>query len=129
MKKVCTTGPGSARPVVSITTRSKSSIALALLGSQQLQGGAQVFADGAADAAIAHLDDLLAGVGHEDVVVDVLLAELVLDDGDLLAVASDSTRLSSVVLPEPRKPVRMVAGMRLMGEALGEIRPRQPRKL
>jgi hypothetical protein len=30
--------------------------------------------------------------------------------------ASDSTRLSSVVLPEPRKPVRMVAGMRLMDE-------------
>ena len=28
--------------------------------------------------------------------------------------ASVSTRLSSVVLPEPRKPVRMVAGIRLM---------------
>ena len=32
--------------------------------------------------------------------------------------ASVSTRLSSVVLPEPRKPVRMVAGMRLMGAVL-----------
>ena len=29
--------------------------------------------------------------------------------------ASVSTRFSSVVLPEPRKPVRMVAGIRLMG--------------
>ncbi len=28
--------------------------------------------------------------------------------------ASVSTRLSRVVLPEPRKPVRMVAGMRAM---------------
>ena len=41
--------------------------------------------------------------------------------------ASVSTRLSSVVLPEPRKPVRMVAGIRAMammrlgvvGEAVG----------
>ena len=31
--------------------------------------------------------------------------------------ASVSTRFSSVVLPEPRKPVRMVAGIRLMGHA------------
>ena len=60
--------------------------ALALLLRQILQGGAQVLADGAADAAVAHLDDLFAGVGDKDVVVDVLLAELVLDHGDLLPV-------------------------------------------
>ena len=60
--------------------------ALALLGGQQLQGFAQVLADRAADAAVAHLDDLLLGLGHQDVVVDVFLAELVLDHGDLLAV-------------------------------------------
>ena len=59
--------------------------ALALLGRQQLQRAAQVFADGAADAAVAHLDDLLLGVGDQDVGVDVFLAELVLDHGDLLA--------------------------------------------
>ncbi|MNT11844.1 hypothetical protein D3C72_1467470 [compost metagenome] len=59
--------------------------ALALLGGQQLQRFAQVFADGAADAAVAHLHDLLLRLGHEDVAVDVLLAELVLDDRDLLA--------------------------------------------
>mmetsp|Transcript_53270 Transcript_53270/g.124867 ORF Transcript_53270/g.124867 Transcript_53270/m.124867 type:complete len:287 (+) Transcript_53270:924-1784(+) len=60
-------------------------LALAALGGQVAQRRAQVLADGAADAAIAHLDDLLVGVRHEDVGVDVLLAELVLDDGDLLA--------------------------------------------
>ena len=60
--------------------------ALALLGRQQLQRAAQVLADRAADAAVAHLDDLLVGVGDQDLVVDVLLAELVLDHGDLLAV-------------------------------------------
>jgi hypothetical protein len=72
--------------VVSITTRSKSSSPLRFFCGQILQGGAQVLADGAADAAVAHLDDLFAGVGDEDVVVDVLLAELVLDHGDLLPV-------------------------------------------
>ena len=36
--------------------------AFALFSGQQLQGGAQVFADGAAHAAIVHLDDLLVGV-------------------------------------------------------------------
>ena len=60
--------------------------ALALLGRQQRQRVAQIVADGAADAAVAHLDDLLVGIGDQDVVVDVFLAKLVLDDGDLLAV-------------------------------------------
>ena len=60
--------------------------ALALFLRQVGQRGAQVVADGAADAAIAHLDDVFGGVGHQDFVVDVLFAELVLDDGDLLAV-------------------------------------------
>ncbi len=46
----------------------------------------QIAADRAADAAVAHLDDLLGGFLHEDVVVDVFFAELVLDDGDLHAV-------------------------------------------
>jgi hypothetical protein len=77
---------GSARPVVSITTRSKSSRPLRFLAASSLQRFAQVFADRAADAAVAHLDDLLLRLGHQDVAVDVLLAELVLDDGDLLAV-------------------------------------------
>ena len=51
-----------------------------------MQRGAQVFADGAADAAVAHLDDLLLAFSHEDVAVDVFLTEFVFDDGDFLAV-------------------------------------------
>ena len=64
----------------------KVQFALAALLGQITQGGAQVFADGAAHAAVAHLDDLLVGVRHQDVVVDVFLAKLVLDDRNLLAV-------------------------------------------
>src|SRR4029077_8260387 len=50
------------------------------------KGGAEVFADRAADAAVVELDDLLATVLDEDLAVDVLGAELVLDHRDLLAV-------------------------------------------
>ncbi|MNY26616.1 hypothetical protein D3C86_1604750 [compost metagenome] len=59
--------------------------ALAALGGQQLQRLAQVFTDGAADAAIAHLHDLFLGLGLEDVGVDVFLTELVFNHGNLLA--------------------------------------------
>ena len=61
-------------------------LAFALLFGQVAQGGAQVFADRAADAAVVELDDLLLAVLHQDLVVDVLVAEFVFDDGDLLAV-------------------------------------------
>jgi len=60
--------------------------ALALFLCQIGQGGAQVVTDGAADAAVAHLDDVFLRVCHQDLVVDVFFAELVLDHGDLLAV-------------------------------------------
>ena len=60
--------------------------AAALAGGQIGQGGAQVFADGAAHAAVVHLHDLLFVVAHQNVVVDVLLAKLVFDDGNLLPV-------------------------------------------
>ena len=73
--------------------------ALALLGRQQLQRLAQVLADGAADAAVAHLHDLLLGLRHEDVAVDVLLAEFVLDHGDLLAVGLGEDALEQRGLP------------------------------
>ena len=62
----------------------KVKLAFALFLGQVAQGGAQVLADGAADAAIAHLDDLLGGVGHQNIAVDVFLAKLVFDDGDFL---------------------------------------------
>jgi hypothetical protein len=55
------------------------------LAAKSCSASRRVFADGAADAAVAHLDDLLLGFGHQDVAVDVLFAELVLDDRDLLA--------------------------------------------
>jgi len=61
-------------------------LAIATFGRQVAQGGAQVLADRAADATVVHLDDLLVGVGHEDVVVDVFFTELVFDDGDFLSV-------------------------------------------
>ena len=54
-----------------------------------LEDGDQVLPDGAAYAAVHHLDDLLVGlhprVLREQRVVDANVAELVLDDGDLLA--------------------------------------------
>ena len=59
--------------------------AFALFGCQELQGGAQVFTDGAAHAAVVHLDDLLVGVRDQDFVVDVFFTELVFNDGNFLA--------------------------------------------
>ena len=64
----------------------KVEFAFALFLGQVLQRGAQVFADSAADAAVAHLDDLLGGVGHQNVAVDVFFAKLVFDDGNFLTV-------------------------------------------
>mmetsp|Transcript_62323 Transcript_62323/g.165422 ORF Transcript_62323/g.165422 Transcript_62323/m.165422 type:complete len:343 (+) Transcript_62323:523-1551(+) len=50
----------------------------------------QVLTDGAADAAVHHLDDLLVGlhlgVLLQQLVIDANLAEFILDDGNLLAV-------------------------------------------
>ena len=120
MKKVCATGPGSARPVVSITTRSKSSSPFALPGGEVRQRRAQILADGAAHAAVVELDDLLAALAHQDVAVDVLVAELVLDHRDLLAVRLGEHALEQGGLAEPRKPVRMVAGIRAMEGNLDE---------
>ena len=57
---------------------------LALLGGQGGQRAAEILANRAAHAAVAHLNDLLFGVGHQNVVVDVFFAEFVFDDGDLL---------------------------------------------
>ena len=60
---------------------------LAAFGCQQLQRGTQVFADGATHATIAHLDDLLVGLGDQNVGINVLLTELVFNDGNLHAVS------------------------------------------
>jgi hypothetical protein len=45
----------------------------------------EVLADGAADAAVVHLEDLFFGL-HDQAIVDADFAEFVLDDGDALAV-------------------------------------------
>ena len=64
----------------------KAQQALAAFGCQQLQGGPQVFTDRAADAAIAHLDDLLIGFRNQNVGINVLFAELIFDDRNFLPV-------------------------------------------
>ena len=53
---------------------------------QPCQGSDQIAADSAADAAVAHFDDLFGIVLYEDVAVDVFFAEFVFDDGDTLFV-------------------------------------------
>ena len=63
----------------------KTQQTFAALGREQLQGDAQIFPNGAANAAIAHLNDLLLGVRDQDVVVDVFFAKFVLNDSDFLA--------------------------------------------
>ena len=56
------------------------------LGLQLAEDAHQVAAHGAADAAVVHLDDLLARILHQQFVVDAGLAEFVLDHGDAAAV-------------------------------------------
>ena len=52
------------------------------LARQFRQAHDQVAAHGAADAAVVHLDDVLVAILHQDFIVDVFLAKLVLDHGD-----------------------------------------------
>ncbi|ABA50312.1 hypothetical protein BURPS1710b_0388 [Burkholderia pseudomallei 1710b] len=60
--------------------------AVALFRGEVGERAREVAANRAADAAVAHLDDLLGRILDEDLVVDVLFAELVFDHGDLHAV-------------------------------------------
>jgi len=61
-------------------------LAGALFRRQIAEHARQIAANRAADAAVAHLDNLFVRVLHEDLVVDVLFAELVFDHGDFHAV-------------------------------------------
>jgi hypothetical protein len=72
----------------------------------------EIAADGAADAAVVHLEEFLLGLLDDELVVDADFAEFVFDDGDFLGFPCCSVRmrLRSVVLPAPRKPVRTVTG-------------------
>ena len=62
----------------------KVNLTLSLAGGEVLQGGTQIIANGATNAAVAHLDDVFCRVRHQDFVVDVLFTELVFDDRDFL---------------------------------------------
>ena len=53
---------------------------------QRGQSDYQVATHGAADAVVVHFDDLFAAVLHQDFIVDILLAELVFNYGNLVAV-------------------------------------------
>ena len=64
----------------------KIQLAFALFFSQITQSATQVFTDGAANAAVAHLDDLLLSVRHQNVAVNIFLAKFVLYNGYFLAV-------------------------------------------
>ena len=56
------------------------------LGEQFSEDADEIATHGAADATVIHLDDLLAGVLHQQFVVDASFAELVLDHCDALSV-------------------------------------------
>ena len=64
----------------------ETDISVSAFVGQPRQGGDKIAADSAADAAIAHFDDLFDIVLYEDVAVDVFFAEFVFDDGDTLFV-------------------------------------------
>ena len=78
---------------------------------QVAQNADEVAAHGAADAAVVHLEEFLLGA-EDELVVDGDLAELFSITAIRLPCCSVRMRLSSVVLPAPRKPVRMVTGTR-----------------
>ena len=64
----------------------KFEFALALLLGQIMQCGTQIVTDRAADTAVAHLDDALLRVRHQDIAIDVFLAKFIFNDGYFLAV-------------------------------------------
>ena len=64
----------------------KIQLTFASFGRQHLQGLAQVFTNGAADATIVHLDDGLLGVVDQNLVVDVFFTKLVFNHSDFLPV-------------------------------------------
>jgi len=58
---------------------------------QEGEDADEIAADGAADAAVVHLEEFFVGLDDE-LVVDADLAELVFDHGDFLAVLAASGR-------------------------------------
>ena len=115
MKKVCATGPGSARPVVSMITRSKSSAPLRLRAARSARVARK------SSRMVQHTQPLfICTICSLSSLTRMSLSMFSSPNSfSMTAIfcpcASVSTRRSSVVLPEPRKPVRMVAGMRDIG--------------
>jgi hypothetical protein len=78
----------------------------------------QVFTQGAADAAVAHLHQFFFGAVEADVAlhlaaVDVDFAHVVDDDRDAQVVAVAQYIVEQRALPAPRKPDNTVTGRRL----------------
>ena len=113
MKKVCATGPGSAKPVVSITTRSKSSRPLRFLAAKSCKVVRK------SSRMVQHTHPLFIWmicslVSETKISLSMFSSP---NSFSMMAIfwpwASVKTRLSKVVLPAPKKPVRMVAGINI----------------
>ena len=63
----------------------KVQLPLALLRCQGLQSRTQILANRTTNTAIAHLNDLLFGIRHQNIAVNILLAKLIFNNGNLLA--------------------------------------------
>jgi len=85
------------------------------------QGRQEIVGDGAAQAAIRQLDDVAVAAcrvaaASSNSPVDAELAELVDDDRQPVPAALASRWRTRLVLPAPRKPVTIVAGMRRIAQ-------------
>ena len=118
MKKVCATGPGSARPVVSMTTRSKSSRPLRFLAASSCSVSRR------SSRIEQQMQPLFIWMMFSCVSFTKISLSMFSSPNSFSITAifcpwaSVKMRLSSVVLPAPRKPVRMVTGIRLIKVAL-----------
>ena len=114
MKNVCATGPGSARPVVSMTTRSKSSSPLRFFSASNCKVSRR------SSRIEQQMQPLFIWMMFSCVSLTRISLSIFSSPNSfsmtaiLCPCASVSTRLSNVVLPAPRKPVRMVTGIKLM---------------
>ena len=114
MKNVCATGPGSARPVVSMTMRSKLSKPLRRLAANNCRVTRR------SSRMVQQMQPLLIWMICSSVSETRMSLSMFSSPNSFSITAifwpwaSVSTRLSKVVLPEPKKPVRMVVGIRDM---------------
>ena len=116
--KVAATGSGSEMPV-----ELDEQVVEAAVGGEAAHLGQEVAAQGAADAAVGHLDQGFVAAQHLGPSERTRSASMFTSDMSLTMMAIRipsrlrSAWLRSVVLPEPRKPDRTVTGS-LVGMAL-----------